>query len=178
MIKRLLLTIFLCFAAGAQEAGQTEPSAGRITGPFSFSISSDKANYEADEIITITSELRNTSDHDVTISMGSTLQIYSMDVRLPGPDGLPFRDQAVMSKDGLRMKYREGGVSHMGWVLKPGQALKDRFQLNKLYMMPLAGQYKVTFYFRAPDNVAKDAYVVSNELTLSISGKASATPQN
>jgi hypothetical protein len=37
--------------------------------------------------------------------------------------------------------------------------------------MPVAGKYKVTFYFRAPDSIAKGENVVSNEVVFSIAEK-------
>ena len=173
MLIRLLSTLLLCFAIQAQDnVGKREHVEGRQTGPLLFSISSDKESYEADEVVTITSELRNVSDHDVTAMASSPLQIYSMDIELPGPEWLPFRDRAVLSEEGSRKKYREGGSSHFVWVLKPGEALKNQFELNKLYVMPVAGKYKVTFYFPAPDSVAKGQHVVSNEIVFSIAERS------
>jgi hypothetical protein len=172
MLIRLLSILLLCVVVEAQDnVGKVEQVEGRQTGPLLFSISNDKPSYGADEVITITSELRNVSDHDVTITMRDALQLFSMDVMLPGPEWLPFRGRAVMSEEGSRKKYREGGSSHSGRVLKPGEALESQFELNKLYVMPVVGKYKVTFYFRAPDSVAKGQNVVSNEVVFSIVDK-------
>jgi hypothetical protein len=172
MRTRLIPIFLLCFALEAQTpSARIDDTVGRQTGPFLFSITSDRENYAADETITITSELRNVSDHDVTITMASTLQMYAMNITLPGPEWLPFRNQAALSDGGLRKKYREQGVSHPRWPLKPGQAFKDHFELNKLYVMPLAGKYRVAFSFHAPDSVGKGLEIESNEVVFTILAK-------
>jgi hypothetical protein len=161
----------LCLVIQAQDnVGKRETVEGRQTGPLLFSISSDKTDYEAGETITITSELRNAGDHDVNLRR-DTLRYFSMDVMLPGPDWLPFRDRALLSEEGSRTKYSQGHFSISAWRMKPGDAYVDRFELNKLYTMSVAGKYKVVFHFLAPDSIAKGQNVVSNELILSIADK-------
>jgi hypothetical protein len=171
MLTRFVPALMLCLVIQAQDnVGKREIVEGRQTGPLLLSISSDKTDYEAGETITITSELRNLSDHDIDLRR-DTLQYFSMDVMLPGPDWLPFRDLALLSEEGSRTKYPQGHYSISAWRLKPGEVFVDRFPLNRLYKMPIAGKYKVIFHFLAPDSIAKGQNVVSNELSLSIAEK-------
>jgi hypothetical protein len=103
---RVIPALVFCLAIQAQEnVGK------RQTGPLLFAISSDKTDYDAGETITITSELRNVSDHDVAIRR-DTLHYFSMDVMLPGPDWLPFRDRAVLSEEGSRKEVSRGQFFH------------------------------------------------------------------
>jgi hypothetical protein len=148
---------------------QTPPSGGR-TGPFFFLITSDKQVYQAGETILITSRLRNDSDHDIPVFMTPPISFYGKDVRLPGPASMQFRNLAVLSDEGERLVF-PGFTSATSHLLKPGSEIVDRFELNKLYVMPLPGEYRVKFHFRAPDYVGKDVTVISNELVFTIAGE-------
>jgi hypothetical protein len=143
---------------------------GRKTGPFRFTLSPGKTEYQADETIRLASVLRNESEQKLALSMTPRVSFYGMDVRLPGPAWMPFRDRAVLSPEGERRVY-PGHTSAAGYVLNPGQELADEFEINRLYVMTVPGEYHITFYFRAPDNVGKGVMVMSNEIVVTVAEK-------
>ena len=168
---RMMAVLLCCSELQGQGFSASEAiPAGRTTGPFRFLISTDKLLYQPEETITLTSVLRNDTDHDVSLFMTPRVSFYAMDVRLPGPAWLPFRSRAILSEEGQRRKYPvfTSGTSH---ILKPGREIIDKFELNKMYTMPITGEYRVAFYFSAPDYVGQNVIVTSNEIAFTIAGK-------
>jgi hypothetical protein len=165
---RIIPVLLLCVVLQGQESTAREaPTLGRLTGPFRFSISTDKMIYQPDEAITVTSVLRNEADHNVMLSMTVPISFYGKDVTLPSPAWMPFRSLAVLSAEGQRQVF-PGYASASGRILKPGDEIVSKFELNKLYVMPVLGDYHVVFHFRAPDYVGKNLIVMSNEIVVTI----------
>ena len=167
-MMRMMAVLLCCSVLHGQGSPAPEATpAGRTTGPFRFSISTDKLIYRPEETITLTSVLHNETDHDLSLSMTPRVSFYGMDVRLPSPDWLPFRTRTTLSEEGQRRKY-PGFTSATGHILKPGGEIIDKFELDKMYTMPIPGEYRVAFYFRAPDYVGKNVIVTSNEIAFTI----------
>jgi hypothetical protein len=167
----MISVLFLCVILQGQEPLTTEaPLPGRQTGPFRFSISADKTSYQPEDTIMVTSVLRNETDHNLSLSLSDPFMFYVIDVMLPAPAWLPFRSRAIFSEEGQRRKY-PGFASFTGHVLKPGGEFVDKFELNKLYTMPVPGDYHIVFHFHAPDYVGKDVNVISNEIVVTLSEK-------
>jgi hypothetical protein len=170
-MKRILAVFLLCVVLQGQDsASNEERSPGRRTGPFLLSISSDKQKYLSGEAISITSVLRNESDREVVMRMSSPLRFYGMEVILPGPAWLPVRNRAVLSEEGQRQMY-PGHISSGIFPLKPGEESVAHFEMSKLYVMTIPGEYHVVFYFRAPYYVGGDGMVKSNEIVFTIAEK-------
>jgi hypothetical protein len=170
MIRMIMLVLLCTLVKGQDSPAREAPQLGRQTGPFRFSLSADKLLYQPDETITVTSVLRNETDHDLSISMTPRLTFYSMEVMLPGSAWIPFRNRAVLSEEGQRRKF-PGFISATSHILEPRGEFVDKFELNKLYTMPVPGEYYVKFYFHAPDYVGKGIYVVSNVIAVTIAEK-------
>ena len=102
--------------------------------------------------------------------MTPRVSFYGMDVRLPGSDWLPFKYRTTLSEEGERLN-ESGFTSATGHVVKPGGELIDKFELNRLYKMPTPGEYRVAFYFRAPDYVGQNVIDTSNEIAFTIAEK-------
>jgi hypothetical protein len=170
---RMIPLLLLCVAFQGQEppARESPPPQGRQTGPFRFSLSADKPVYRPDDPILVTSVLRNEADHDLSIFMSSPIQFYGKDVMLPGPAWLPFRNLAVLTDEGQRQVF-PGHMSASSRVLKPGDEIVSKFELNKIYVMPVPGYYHVVFHFRAPDYIGKNVIVMSNEIVVTIAKAA------
>ena len=171
-MTRMIPVLWLCVALQGQEpANRESPPLGRQTGPLRFLISADKTSYQPDETITVTSVLRNEADHDLMLSMTDPVSFYGKDVMLPSPAWIPFRSLAVLSVEGQR-KVFPGHMSASGRTLKPGDEIVSKFELNKLYVMPVPGDYHVVFHFRAPDYIGKNVIVMSNEIVVTIAQAA------
>jgi hypothetical protein len=171
MARHLISTIAFCAAMqGQSPVLPQELALGRQTGPFRFTILSDKLAFQPGETIALKSILRNEADHSISLFATDRVSFYGMDVRLPGPEYLPFRNMAVLSPEGERLAY-PGHSSATNHVLRPGMALIDNFELNRLYAMTAPGDYHVIFFFRAPDYVGKNVTVMSNELVITVEEK-------
>jgi hypothetical protein len=169
---RLILLLMLCATFQGQEplAGESPPL-GRLTGPFRFSVSADKVIYHPDEAITVTSVLGNEADHNVMLSMTAPISFYGKDVTLPSPAWMPFRSLAALSEEGQRQVF-PGHMSASSRVLRPRDEIVSKFELNKLYVMPVPGGYHVVFHFRAPDYVGRNVSIISNEIVVTIAKAA------
>ena len=171
-MTRMMMTVFLCCSILLGQGfptGESTP-AGRATGPFRFSISSDKVLYQAGEAITLTSVLHNETDHDISFFIPPRDIYYRMDVRLPGPDWLPFRNRAVLSEAGQRQKY-PARTSVSTYILQASGEFVDKFELNKMFTMLIPGEYRVAFYFPAPKYFGQNVIVTSNEIAFTIAEK-------
>jgi hypothetical protein len=170
-MTRAIPILLLCVLAHGQDAPVRDAAPpGRQTGPFRFSISADKAIYQPDETIIVTSVLRNEADHSISLAMGPPISFYGKDIMLPAPAWLPFRSLAVHTEEGQQLELPPftSAASH---ILKPGGEIVAKFELNKIYAMPVPGEYHVVFHFPAPDFVGKGVVVLSNEIVVTIAEK-------
>jgi len=171
MIRMIPLLLFCVAFHGQEPPAREARPLGRQTGPLRFLISADKMIYQPAETITVTSVLRNEADHDLMLSMTAPVSFYGKDVTLPSPTWMPFRSLAVLSVEGQRQVF-PGYASASGHILKPGDEIVSKFELNKLYVMPVPGDYHVVFHFRAPDYIGKNVIVMSNEIVVTIAKAA------
>lgn len=169
MLRELVMVSFACCGVLAQ--GVTQPQKpvvwGKISGSFQLAIVSDKGEYKVGEAIRVTANLKNVADHPVLHQ--ASRAFYSIDVRIPIADWIPWKPQARLTPEGetaMRPLYD----SVIGLMLPPGRENASEFQLDKLYDMSAPGRYRITFSCREPSDASTGpaVTVVSNEISVTV----------
>lgn len=145
---------------------------GERTGSFQLSISSDKEQYETGETIRVTARLKNVTDQPAGIAMATPFMLYTIDIRVPMPEWIPWKPQAVLTPFGRDQKNPLSQNVH-GWLLLPGREEIHEFDLDKLYEMSAPGVYKVTFSCEHPRKKSAEPgrTVISNTIKVTVLGK-------
>jgi hypothetical protein len=170
--KMLSALMLLCFCALAQDTpADVEREWGKQSGAFRLSISSNKPQYAAGEAIKITAVLKNVTDSSAYIARPTPPEFYNMDVRMPTPDWIPFKPQAVLTTLGDQQRHPSRS-SMVGWDLQAGADVTNDFELHKLYTMSVPGEYHVTFSCKIPVKKIGEPLLVitSNELKITVLG--------
>jgi hypothetical protein len=141
---------------------------GEQSGPFQLSISTNKQQYAAEELIKLTAVVKNVSDGPARFARPSPVTFYEMDIRVPMPEWIPFRPQAVLTPDGQAQKH-PWRSNFAGMTICAGVETTDQFDLNKLYYMSAPGEYRITFSCKLPQKLGdRDFAITSNELRITI----------
>jgi hypothetical protein len=72
-----------------------------------------------------------------------------MEVLMPAQSWPPWRSGAALTPYGDKVKNPEMN-SVVGLDIPPGSEEEDKFEINKIYEMPVPGDYLITFQCRQP----------------------------
>jgi len=174
---RRISIIGILVASAAWSQGGHPPSIeahwGDRSGPYQMSIISDKTEYQVGDPIKISVALKNVSDSPVELHVSNLYTMFTMDVRVPVPDWIPWKPQAALTQQGRGVKFpRDNAV--MGVALPPDGQRTFELYPTALYEISTPGKYRITFSCRQPSPAegAQMVTVVSNEVTIAVLPKS------
>jgi hypothetical protein len=140
---------------------------GKRSGPFQLAIVSDKEEYKLGEAVRVTAVLKNVASYPVQHQQGFIF--YSIDIRVPFPEWMPWRPQAKLTPEGERAAHPLWG-NGLGITLQPGREIAHEDELSKLYDMSALGKYRIVYSCKEPPDAPGDPVVtvVSNEITVTV----------
>ena len=163
----IIATLSFCALAQSEARPQKPVQWGKQSGPFQLAIATDKEEYKPGEAVRVTAIFKSVASHPVWHY--ASRAFYSIDVRIPFPDWLPWRPQAKLTPQGERAIHPIYD-SVIGLRVQPGREMTSEDDLSKLYDMSAPGTYLITYSCKEPPEVPGDPVVtvVSNVIAITI----------
>ena len=145
---------------------------GPTTRGLTLSISISNATCLVGEPIIASVAMRNVTNTPSVFPLTFPLTCFALSAVDASEAAVPLTDYAQ------RFLLGTGGINTMKWGLKPNEALKLRYPLNRAYDLTKPGEYLVTArYLIFSPRTTNSVYLISNTVTVKVSAASSEEPK-